>query len=446
MKPLALSLLLGTSLTAAAVEKPNIIMIYIDDMGYGDVGCYGGKYTPTPNIDKIAEDGVRFTQFYVAAPISSASRTGITTGMYPCRWGITSFLHERSGNKTCEQNDYLNAQAPSLARALKTNGYATGHFGKWHMGGGRDVTDAPSIKSYGFDEYSSTWESPDPDKLLTASNWIWSNQDSIKRWNRTAYFVDKTLDFLRKNPHTPCYVNLWPDDVHTPWVPYEQVQDLQNTWEKPETFSPVLAELDKQIGRLLEGIKKLGIEENTIIIFSSDNGPNPSFKNVRTANLRGQKATLFEGGIRVPLIVKWPGHVKPEQTNEGSVMCTVDLFPSLCKITGTQLPTQYKLDGEDMSATLFANNQNNRKNPLFWMFGKHLPIEKRMNSPYIAMRDGKWKLLVEGDGSHVMLFNLETDRNETDNLADKEKKITKKMSAKAITWFKKSFREFADKK
>lgn len=448
MKKLTLPLLLGSSVfaIATAAEKPNIIMIYIDDMGYGDLGCYGGKYTPTPNIDKIAEDGIRFTQFYVASPISSPSRAGITSGMYPCRWGITSFLHEKSGNKVCEQNDFLSAQAPSLARTLKTNGYTTGHFGKWHMGGGRDVTDAPSIKAYGFDEYSSTWESPDPDKLLTAGNWIWTNQDSIKRWNRTAYFVDKTLNFLKRNPDKPCYINLWPDDVHTPWVPDEEAAERKNTWEKPETFSPVLAELDKQIGRLMQGLKDLGMEDNTIIIFSSDNGPAPSFKNERTAQLRGQKATLFEGGIRVPFIVKWPGHIKAGQTNEKSVMCTVDLFPSLCKITGIGLPATYKLDGEDMSKTMLGNGQTKRKNPLFWMFGKHLSLERRQNSPYIAMRNGKWKLLIDADGANAQLYNLDTDRSETINLVEKEKNVAKKMSAQAIAWFKKSYREFANSK
>lgn len=444
MKPLTVSLLLGSSLSAMAAEKPNIIMLYIDDMGYGDVGCYGGKFTPTPNIDRSADEGILFKQFYVAAPISSASRSGITTGMYPCRWGINSFLHDRKGNKECEQNDFLNPQAPTLARTLKANGYSTGHFGKWHMGGGRDVDNAPSIKSYGFDEYVSTWESPDPDKLITGNNWIWSDQDSVKRWNRTAYFVDKTLDFLSKNKEKPCYINLWPDDMHTPWVPDKDASGKKKTWEMPMTFSPVLSELDKQIGRLIQGLKDLGIDDNTIIIFSSDNGPDPSFENTRTAKLRGQKATLFEGGIRVPLIVRWPEHIRAGQINNTSVMCTVDLFPTLCAITGSPLPKTYRLDGENMSSTVLGKNQKSRTKTLFWEFGKNLSIKQRLGSPYLAMRKGDWKLLIDGDGTNPQLYNLSTDPNETTNLVEKEKKKAKKMSLETLTWFKKSFREFAD--
>ena len=162
-------------------EKPNVILIYIDDMGYSDISAFGGNYTPTPNIDRIGQEGIQFNQYYTACPISSPSRVGVTTGMYPTKWGITTFLNDRRANCSNKSNDYLRPEAPTLARSMKAAGYATGHFGKWHMGGGRDVKDMPQIPEYGFDEYSSTWESPDPDPLLTASNWIWSDQDSVKR-------------------------------------------------------------------------------------------------------------------------------------------------------------------------------------------------------------------------------------------------------------------------
>ena len=195
-KKLVLPLLVGSSLTAFAAEKPNIIIIYVDDMGFSDPSSFGGTYTPTPNIDKLALEGIRFSQYYSACPISSPSRTGITTGMYPTRWGITTYLQDRKGNQANEQNDFLDNRAPSMARVLKGNGYSTGHFGKWHMGGGRDVYNAPSIETYGFDAFNSTWESPNPDPELTSTNWIWADSDNVKRWNRTAYFVDKTLNFL----------------------------------------------------------------------------------------------------------------------------------------------------------------------------------------------------------------------------------------------------------
>jgi arylsulfatase A-like enzyme len=421
-------------------EKPNIIVIYIDDMGFSDLACYGGNYTPTPNMDKLAEEGIRFTQYYTACPISSPSRTGITTGMYPTRWGITTYLQTRAGNAAAEQNDFLDDKAPSMARALKANGYVTGHFGKWHMGGGRDVSNAPSITNYGFDEYVSTWESPDPDPKLTATNWIWSDQDEIKRWNRTAYFVDKTLDFLQRHPDDPCFINLWPDDVHTPWVYETDGGGVVNN-ETAATFSVVLAELDVQIGRLMEGLKTLGIDEKTLVIFTSDNGPAPAFSGGRTDNLRGQKATLYEGGIRMPFIVRWPGTIASEQINDSSIVCSVDLFPSLCAIAGASVPDEFPLDGEDMSRVLLGIGQTERTKPLFWEFGKNVANQV---SPHIAVRDGDWKLLVNANGSRVELYNMKTDYLEKSNVASANPEVVARLKPMAINWFKASFREFAD--
>jgi len=447
-RSLALSLLLGGSFALVAQEKrPNIIMLYIDDMGYSDLSCYGGKYAQTPNIDRIAEEGIRFTQYYSACPISSPSRVGLTTGMYPIRWGISTYLQSRKANKANEQNDFLDVRAPSMARMLKEAGYTTGHFGKWHMGGGRDVDNAPSILTYGFDEYASTWESPDPDPLLTDSNWVWSNTDSIKRWNRSAYFVDKTLDFLKRNNGKPCFVNLWPDDVHTPWVRNTggRASD-QSEWLEPKSFSTVLKELDVQIGRLMQGLKKLGIDDNTLIIVASDNGPNPSFKNGRTAGLRGQKGSLYEGGIRMPLIVRWNNHIVPRQINDESVMSAVDILPSICKITGANLPTDYSIDGEDRSSIMLGGKNSERNAPVFWEFGKNISDVKVQSntsrSPQIAVREGDWKLLVNIDGSRLELYNMKMDKFEKINVAGKNPSIAKELKIKAIDWFNRSFREF----
>jgi arylsulfatase A-like enzyme len=207
---------------APANRPPNIVIILADDLGPGDLGCYGGKQVPTPRIDQLAKEGTRFAQYYSASPICSPSRAGIITGMYPARWRITSFLQTKKGNAACEMDDFLDPKAPSLPRALKAAGYATAHFGKWHLGGGRDVTDAPKFAAYGYDEHAGTYESPEPHPDITATNWIWSDQDKVKRWDRSAFFVDKTLDFMARNRERPCFVNLWADDVHTPWVPDEK--------------------------------------------------------------------------------------------------------------------------------------------------------------------------------------------------------------------------------
>jgi len=446
--PVTMSLLLGGTFLSMAQEKPNIIIIYTDDMGYGDLSCYGGDFVKTENIDRLAQEGIRFTQYYTAAPISSPSRVGITTGMYPTRWGIRSFLQTREGNRKNIQNDFLSDRAPSLARTLRDNGYRTAHFGKWHMGGGRDVDNAPSIYNYGFDEYVSTWESPDPDKMITASDWIWSDQDSIKRWNRTAYYVDKTLEFLKKNKDKPCYINLWPDDVHTPFVPNpQQLSTDKNDWEKVESFRSVLKEYDKQIGRLMQGLKSLGVDNNTLIIFSSDNGPNPSYGVERTKGLRGKKGTLYEGGIRMPFIVRWPSVIAPNQVNENSVLASVDIFPTLCSITKSRISTDFQQDGEDRSDVILNNKNSERNKPVFWEFSRRKQTATGKENgpmPQIAVRWQEWKLLVFIDGSEVELYNMEDDPLEQNNVADQYKNTTERLKFEALRWFGHSFREFAN--
>lgn len=419
-------------------DRPNIIILNVDDMGYSDPSCYGGDYTPTPNIDRIAEEGLRFTQFYTSCPISSPSRVGLTTGMYPTRWGINTFLQERVNNAKNEQNDFLSDKAPSMARALKASGYATGHFGKWHMGGGRDVKNAPPITNYGFDEYASTWESPDPDPKLTSSNWIWAPTDEVKRWDRTAYFVDKTLDFLSRHKGEPCFVSLWPDDVHTPWV-YEG--DSQEQRESAASFTIVLKEMDRQIGRLLQGLKDIGIDDNTILVFTGDNGPAPAFDGHRTNSFRGQKGTLYEGGIRMPFIIRWPKEIEAGKVNNESVVCMVDLFPSLCAIAGAAVPTNYPLDGIDMSNVILGKSEAKRESPLYWEFGK---CKADRVSPHIAVRDGKWKLLVNADGSRVELYDMENDYNEQRNVANANPTVTARLKDMAIAWFNDAYRQYAD--
>lgn len=426
---------------ADAAQKPNIIFILTDDMGYGDVGCYGGKFVPTPNIDQLAEEGTKFTQFHVASPVCSPSRTGFLTGNFPARWKITNFLQTREGNRKSEQADFVDPTAPSIARALKAAGYATGHFGKWHMGGGRDVTNAPPFSAYGFDEHCSTYESPDPDPIITGTNWIWSEYDLVKRWDRTQYFVEKALDFLKRHKGEPCFVDLWPDDVHTPWVPEGSDLRRRRHPEDRSTFDPVLAEYDKQIGRFMDGLKRLGLDdENTIVIFTSDNGPLPTMDRARTAGFRGAKDSLYEGGTSEPFIVRWPGHVPAGRVDETSLISAVDFFPTFCKLAGASLPKNLKPDGEDVSA-IFFGKEFTRKKPMFWEYGRNetfgYPREyPGQISPNVAVRDGKWKLLVNDDGSQVELYDIDADRYETKNVAEKHPKIANRLKKAALDWRK----------
>ncbi|WP_268223354.1 sulfatase-like hydrolase/transferase [Sinomicrobium oceani] len=423
-----------------AQHPPHIILILTDDMGYGDIGCYGGDFVPTPHIDRLAEAGTRYTRYYSAAPICSPSRAGILTGMFPARWNFTTFLNDRRSNARAEQANYLNVNAPSMAKVLKTAGYRTAHFGKWHMGGGRDIRNAPGFEQYGFDEHASTYESPAPDPLLTATDWIWSDKDSIKRWDRTAYFVDKTLDFLERNKDTPCFINLWPDDMHTPWVPEaagRQTGKYPMNPDEEKAFKLVLKEYDRQMGRLLDGIRSLGIADNTLIIFTSDNGPLPSFRGSRSGGLRGTKLSLYEGGIRMPFIIKWPGHVPEGVTDSTSVLSATDLLPTLAAIASASLPENYSGDGEDMTS-VWKGRPAARRKAMYWEYGRndyafHYP-RGRDRSPDMAIRSGKWKLLTDYHTNTTELYDMENDPGETENLAEMHPEIVRSLRTRLVTW------------
>lgn len=422
---------------SAAAIRPNIVFVLADDLGSGDVGCYGGKVAPTPQLDRLAREGTRFTQYYAAAPICSPSRCGLLTGNFPARWKITSFLQTRAGNKGCEQADYLDPKAPSLPRALKAAGYATAHIGKWHLGGGRDVADAPRFAAYGYDEHAGTWESPQPHPDITAGNWIWSDQDKVKRWDRTAFFIDQTLDFLKRHHDRPCFVNVWLDDPHTPWVPAADAKK----GDTRENLRAVLVETDRQIGRLLDGLVKLGIDKETLVVFASDNGPLPTFQGDRTVGLRGSKLSLYEGGLRLPFIARWAGHVPAGKVDETTVLAAVDLFPTFCKLAGADLPKELRPDGEDRSAALLGKPTAARTKPLFWEYGRNeqffrYPGNKADRSPNVAVREGNWKLLVNADGSGVELYDLAADPRETRNLAAAQPALVERLKEAALAWRK----------
>jgi arylsulfatase A-like enzyme len=427
-----------TNTTAEAQPaRPHIIFILADDLGIGDVGCYGGQI-PTPHIDRLADQGIRFEQYYAASPICSPSRCGLVTGQYPGRWRITSYLAERARNRGAEQADFLDPQAPSLPRTLKAAGYRTVHIGKWHLGGGRDVKSAPKFAAYGYDEHAGTYESPEPAPDITAIDWIWSPQDKVKRWKRTEFFVDKALDFLRRNQDAPCFVNLWLDDVHTPWIPDAQSPTQGGNVRK--NLVPVLTELDRQIGRLAAGLKELGIEERTLLIFTSDNGPYPHLPG-RTMGLRGCKLSLYEGGIRVPLIVRWPGTVPVGGVDTTTLFTAIDMFPTLCQIADANLPADVRFDGEDLSAALHGQPKTARAHPLFWEYGRNAeffgyPAQPTDRSPNLAVRDGRWKLLVNADGSGEELYDLDANERETDNVAADNLIVASRLKRAVLEWRK----------
>ena len=421
----------------ADTPRPHIIFILADDFGPGDMGFTGGKIAKTPNLDRIASEGIVFDQYYSAAPICSPSRCGLITGQFPQRWQIHSYLQTRKGNRDCGQVDFLDPTAPALPRLLQQTGYKTAHFGKWHLGGGRDVTNAPKFAAYGYNEHAGTWESPQPHPDITSTNWIWAPSDKVKRWDRTAFFVDKTLDFLSRHQASPCFVNLWLDDPHTPWVPAENATKGDN---RPN-LKMVMEENDRQIGRLLEGIKKLGLNEKTLVIFTSDNGPLPTFQAQRTLGRRGSKLSLFEGGIRQPLAARWPGTIEAGKRNRDTVMTAVDMLPTLAAIAKVDIATvvQQKSDGEPLHQALLGQAAPARQKPIFWEYGRNAtsyayPNKPEDKSPTLAMRQGDWKLLANPDGTGLQLFDLKTDPNETTDLSAKESQTAQRLKAELLAW------------
>lgn len=433
--------------TRAAEKKPNVIFILTDDMGCGDIATLGGKQGATPNLDRLAREGTRFNQFYVASPICSASRTAYTTGMFPARWRINSFLHERSGNRANEQADWLDTNAPAIGRAFKQAGYATAHFGKWHLGGGRDVRDAPLPSAYGFDESHVNCEGLGPrfENFGNAQTATLNTEDgkTYFRYNFTQYWVDRSIDFIKRQQGQPFYLELWPQDVHTPHDPSEEAMSRTETSGLPlpqHKFRAVLNEYDRQIGRFLDTLRELALETNTIVVFAADNGPEPSFDHARTLGQRGMKWSLYEGGIREPFFVRWPGHIPVGQTNDATVLASVDYFPSISALAGVKSPANASFDGVNQSAAWLGATPH-RTAPLFWEYGRKpqgymYPRSPEDKSPNVAVRDGNWKLLLNADGTDQQLYNLQADPKETNNIAGQYAAITTRLTKLALDWRK----------
>jgi uncharacterized sulfatase len=447
----ALPLLFAFALPLYAAPGPNIVMIFIDDMGWGDFSCFGNTEAKTPNIDALAAGGVRFTQFYVNSPICSPSRCALTTGQYPQRWRITSYLNNRADNERRGMAAWLDPKAPVLARLLKDGGYATGHFGKWHLGGQRDVDDAPPITDYGFDVSLTNFEGMGP-KLLPLTlkpgdrepGKIWGDAERLggpvtwmDRSKITRGFIDAAIPFIDQAvaAKKPFYVNLWPDDVHSPfWPPVDRWAD-----GKRGMYRSVLEEMDRQFGRLFDHLRaNPDLRDNTLVLICSDNGPEPGAGSA--GPLRGVKGGLFEGGIRSPLVVWGPGWLarnKAGHRDEESVFAAFDLAPSLLKLAGIATPEGIVFDGEELSGTLTGKAAASRKAPIFW----RRPPDRKMSLckparrlPDLAVRDGKWKLLCEYDGSMPMLFDLLADPGEAKNLAAAEPERVARLSKAAVGW------------
>lgn len=440
---------------AAPPVRRNIVQILIDDMGYADMSSYGGEIS-TPHMDRLAAQGVSFTQGYVAAPVCSPSRVGITTGQFPARQGIHSYLDSREKQREMGQPDFLDPKAPSIARAFQQAGYATGHFGKWHMGGGRDVGDAPLPTEYGFDESFTSFEGLGdrvlpPGKLSELNERLGRGKIThAPQAELSGLYVDRSIAFVERSTaaRKPFYLHLWPNEVHDPFVP--KVELLQ----KYERFSAnrykqqyyaMLDNVDQQVGRLVAAIERSGQARNTIFILLSDNGPTawPYYYKEKlappgsTGGLRGRKWSLYEGGIRTPLAVRWDGRIPAGQRDTTTVACAVDFFPTCCALAGVAPPADASFDGVDLSQAFLGKPMDRRKD-LLWDYGRTKSMIRpglvHDQSPNLAIRSGSWKLLVNDDGSNLELYDFRKSEKEEENVAVANPAVARRLSEKLLAW------------
>ncbi len=434
----AVSVLLPVQSYGAQQKRPNFIFIFADDVGWGDLSCYGQKNVRTPHLDKLAKDGILFTQFYVSGSVCSPSRTAIMTGHFPARHGVHGHFTMSEYGKWREMPGHLDPSVPTLTRTLQQNGYATGHFGKWHLGKGKG---APLPEAYGIDA-SKTTSSNDPE-----GEDLWNLWKPHFRPVSTKMILDETLLFLRKNRDQPFYVNAWLHDTHATLNPSEeQLARFEKNQAKgvhfngaTQVYYATLDAMDRQIGEFLDQLDNLGLRDNTIVIFSSDNGPedirinNAAHSGVGSAGpFRGRKRSIYEGGIRVPFIVRWPKGTPAGKVDETSVIGGVDFYPSICKLAGISID-ESRVDGQDMSDCLIGKAKNRTK-PLMWEWRYRIFGHVMHKSPMLAIRDDQWKLLMNPDRSRVELYDIPADPREMNNLADDYPNVVRRLSKKVLAW------------
>ena len=422
---LLLCVLFSAVTAASATQPPNIVLMFADDLGYGDLGCYGHPYAKTPALDQLAKDGTRFTQFYVTGVTCNPSRTGLMTGLHPARFAKYAA-------------DFGFGERVAVTELLKQRGYRTGHFGKWHIG--PDESDG----TYGIDTVRT----------------IGKNRD--KDIGRDDDLYSAAIDFIRENKDGPFYVNVWGHATHFPVnTPDHLAAEFQNVKVDRELFAPTMQhkfdecvqiggdldqsmrqylgdvyQIDLNVGRLLKTIDDLGLRENTIVVFSSDHGPAPVMLGKKGARkysnnmlgyakrFRGGKHSQYEGGTRVPFIIRWPGKVKADRVDSTNVCSFIDWMPTLCAIAGAEPPQL--VDGEDVSDIWFGDDRQ-RKTPLFWK------TSAAGSTP--AMRDGKWKLhSPRKKRGEIELYDLSMDPSESSNLAERHPDVVTRLAKTLRRW------------
>ncbi len=436
--------------TVPTRRSPNVLIIYVDDLGYGDTGVYGHPVVKTPNIDRLAAEGVRFSQFYAPSALCSPSRAALLTGRTPYRTGVKSWIPDGSTVS-------LGRNEITIAQMLKAEGYRTAVIGKWHLNGGLDMQDAPQPKDFGFDyQYGlAAWvknaaAAESGEGELFPDNMYRNNEPlGITKKYSAGLVTDEALEWLARDKE-PFFLYLTYSEVHTPIASppeYTRMYDAFLTDEsrdfpfryyfnwadrpyrgKGEYYANI-SYLDSQVGRVVHWLRENNKLDNTLLIFSSDNGPVTAEASEpwelsmagETGGLRGKKRYLYEGGIRVPGIIRYPALVNAGAELDAPVTA-LDLMPTVAEVTGSTTPTDRPLDGQSLVG-LFMGERLVRNKPLYWS----IPTPDGME---FALRDGDWKIVLNTLGEPVYLFNLAEDFYEVHNLLKSDPKKAAQMKQK----------------
>lgn len=441
----------------AQTPKPNIILIAVDDLGWSDLACYGNSYHQTPNINQLALDGMLFTNAYAAAAICSPTRAALLTGKAPARTGITDWIRARfQGGVIPKDKKYhleyvgdsslklltpsnplwMELQELTLAELLKSNGYTTCHVGKWHLGtedwypekqgfdynyGGTDYGEPPSY----FDPYYRNEQAPGITTLPPRKKGEYL-EDRL---------ADESINFIRTHRDKPFFLNLWNYAVH---IPIQGKPELLKKYEekteakyKSAAYAALVESVDETVGKIVATLKELKLENNTLIVFTSDNGGLE--RNDATDNdpLRAGKGYPYEGGIRIPLIVKWPGKIKPSSRTSTSVI-SYDWFPTLAAIAGIDISNLRQVDGKNLNPLLQGKKALNR-NTLYWHFPHY---REEIITPYSIIREGNLKLIKWYEGNRFELYDLDKDLSEAIDLSEKMPLKVKQLNKKLDSWLR----------
>ena len=424
-----------------AGEQPNIVFIFADDWGWGDLGCHGHPYVKTPNIDRLAAEGTDFHRFTVASGVCSPSRTAILTGHFPARYNINGHFAWVEQNEKRNMPDWLNPETPTLPRMLQQAGYATAHFGKWHLANDM-IPDSPLPGEYGYDAYGA---------FNCAGEQMPVHKD-----------VDRAIGFIvdAQQKKKPFFINLWIHEPHTPFHVLPKYRWWFRELEEPDNiYAATLAHADDRIGKLLDALDGLGLRESTLVVFSSDNGParaaSPTELQLTydtatgagygigaskgiTGGRKGYKAALFEGGVGVPFIARWPGKIQAGATDHESLMSAVDLLPTFCELAEAEYPEGYVPDGVSQVDVLMGKQQPLRQEPLFWKSNARWPAPH--NRPYhwgaFAIVHKRWKLIANNDLSYAELYDVLEGPGEQHNLMKQKPVIASELKEKLMRWEK----------